>query len=91
MNGKILANLLLQAIWMVKLRHLKGKNLANCHEFAKYGNSPNSPIFPAYSSLPDSNYQDSYHIVVWHSRLFVKTKDLVCIVLFTCATVFHLF
>ena len=46
-DGKILVNLLLQAIQMVKLRHLEGKNLAIRHEFA---NIFPLQIFPTYST-----------------------------------------
>ena len=44
-----MANLLLQAISMVKLRHLQleGKNLANCYEFA---NIAPLQIFHVYGS-----------------------------------------
>ena len=41
-------NLLLQVIWMVKLRHLVGKNLTNHHEFAKFANIFSLQIFPSY-------------------------------------------
>ena len=46
LDGRILANLLLQAIWMVKLKYLQSKHLANCHEFTKFDNIFPSKYFP---------------------------------------------
>ena len=39
------------AIWMVKLRHLEGKNLVDFHEFAKFANIFPLKYFPRTVSI----------------------------------------
>ena len=70
MDAKILANLLLQTIWMVKPRHLKGKTLADCHGFIKFANIFPLQIFPhrvliqLLSNLFVSNFNKNASIII---------------------------